>query len=371
MYANTLRSGAERDNAMKKLFCCLLALLLLSSAALAAEMRTGEEGCLRFGAYLYCVEADGLYRLEGTQRAQVCAWPLNPYGGLVSDGVTAWALGEDGEIVRVDLESGAAEAVAQCGADMSVQALVGCVEDTFYLLGDYSEMDAYTLFALNADGVTRVMDGAGSGFHWGDRLVVRAWTGDVGAGWLRVVAAGGAVEEISELAYMATACDGALYYWEGVLSDGGEYWMENAWLYRRDDAGETAIAQTGTGSFSVQPFFDGFGRVILNDQDNICAIIELANSRYTRVEMGDRDHSEWQYDTLWFFDRANGNVYSYGNTSRDLFLEWDGKQWNTCHVAELSPLAENRRNTVVDIYDGIAYCRVLDDPAHLYWSLEL
>ena len=356
---------------MKKLFCCLLALLLLSSAALAAEMRTGEEGCLRFGAYLYCVEADGLYRLEGTQRAQVCAWPLDPYGGLVSDGVTAWALGEDGEIVRVDLESGAAEAVAQCGADMSVQALVGCVEDTFYLLGDYSEMDAYTLFALNADGVTRVMDGAGSSFHWGDRLVVRAWTGDVGAGWLRVVAAGGAVEEISELAYMATACDGALYYWEGVLSDGGEYWMENVWLYRRDDAGETAIAQTGTGSFYVQPFFDGFGRVILNDQDNICAIIELANSRYTRVEMGDRDHSEWQYDTLLFFDRANGNVYSYGNTSRDLFLEWDGTQWNTRHVAELSPLAENRRNTVVDIYDGIAYCRVLDDPAHLYWSLEL
>ena len=111
--------------------------------------------------------------------------------------------------------------------------------------------------------------------------------------------------------------------------------------------------------------------MILNDQDNICAIIELANSRYTRVEMGDRNHSEWQYDTLWFFDRANGDVYSYGNTSRDLFLEWDGKQWNTCHVAELSPLAENRRNTVVDIYDGIAYCRVLDDPTHLYWSLEL
>ena len=90
---------------MKKLFCCLLALLLLSSAALAAEMRTGEEGCLRFGAYLYCVEADGLYRLEGTQRAQVCAWPLDPYGGLVSDGVTACALGADGEVVRVDLKA--------------------------------------------------------------------------------------------------------------------------------------------------------------------------------------------------------------------------------------------------------------------------
>ena len=50
---------------MKKLSTLLLALLLLSSAALAADMRTGEEGCLRFGAHLYCVEADGLYRQSG------------------------------------------------------------------------------------------------------------------------------------------------------------------------------------------------------------------------------------------------------------------------------------------------------------------
>lgn len=358
---------------MKKMLCCLLALLLLCGAALASDMRTGEDGYLRFGAALYCVEANGIFKLEGVYRSQICpdALELDAFGGLISDGAVACALGADGAIMRVDLNSGEAGVAAQCGGSLTAEVLVGAVGDAYFVLGDAGDSEAYALFLVRGEDAVRIADGVRSAFQWGDQIVIEGASNEAGFGWLCSVAADGTVTAISERAYAAAASGGLLYYWEAVPAEEDASRVASASLNRFDGSETVSIAQTGSENFHILPFFDGFGAVILPDMGNACAIVELANARFTRVEPAARDLSEWQTGTAWFFDRGNGHVYSYGGASQMLCIEWDGEDWQTCAAADMSWLADDALSTVVDIYDGVLFCRDSRDAEHLYWSQEI
>lgn len=360
---------------MKKWFCFLMVAFLIHGGVLAEEMHTGLDGYIRLDEDFYCLERDGLYRFEGTCRQQLCTVELNVRGGLVCDGETAHALSPQGEIIRMDLQSGEVTLAEHTTADMKMDQIVAYIDGWYYLLGNFSEMSFYTLYALRDGELLPIVDGAGTAFQWGENVIVGEYTYDMDSGWLCAVSIKDqrpTVQEISATAYLAAVSSDELYYWEGVPSADKDI-MEDVLLIRLSADRREVLAQAGTAQFYIRPFFGSFACLILNDS-NDAAVVSLHDGSVHRVARDSRDFSAWNYWMEWLADPIAGTVFSYDSNSGTLYMECDGSNWETsaeysCDLPANNSVARNGKNKVLDIYDGVLIYRIDEDDARLYWTM--
>lgn len=346
----------------------LLALLLfaLPAAALARErpsasatftpggraaaqfFRAGTRGVAVGDAY-YCIEANGVYRFNGEDKALVCKGYFDVDGSIVTDGSVMYVTQTRPagvNVLRIDVAAGVSKYFAGYGPNLS--KIAGVMGGKLYLLcwnetEEWNGLDVYAVDVQSAEEELRLSHVGGAQL-WKDNLILHGFRSDVGPSVYLTLDREGNTGIISHTALGARGLSDGIYYWACSPDDNGIWdWIE---LRRIGAEGTEAILTVNC------PGSSAYGGQFLED----CATFQYASGGMTQY-LVDYETGEAVDCTLpdgsigtWF--EEDGALYAYSYADGTLYRYREGKFQAAAAIGRANVLALNGGYLYYSLWEG-------------------